>query len=213
MDILYIILSYLIGSIPSGLIIGKLFKNTDIRNYGSGNLGATNAIRVLGKELGSIVLIMDLLKGGITILLARLVFNTSLDPMVFGIFAVVGHIYPIFAKFRGGKAVATSGGIILFYQPLICLIGILAFIITLLLWKMVSISSTAAAITIWSLTLLFYFSPESGKFLGIGEINIIFVLAVTVLFLFIVIRHIPNYKRILKGTESKVGQKLKEKDE
>lgn len=213
-DLLYVLLSYLIGSIPSGLIIGKLFKQTDIRKHGSGNLGATNAIRVLGPKLGSVVLLMDVLKGGIPILLAKQnIFQSNFDPMVFGIFAVIGHVYPIFAGFRGGKAVATSGGVILFYQPLIFILGIAAFLITLLLSRIVSISSTVAASVVLTLTLLFNIHPGLREKYFDGEFNIIFVLSIFVLFSFIIIRHIPNYRRLLKGTEGKVGQKRPDRDE
>lgn len=213
MDLLYILLSYFIGSIPSGLIIGQLFKQVDIRDHGSGNLGATNAIRVLGPKYGSIVLVMDVLKGGLPILLARQFFQTDIDPMIFGIFAVVGHIYPIFAGFRGGKAVATSAGVLLFYQPIIFILGVLAFLITLLLFKMVSVSSTIAALSVLGLTLLFNIHPNLQARFFDGEFNVIFVTSITVLFAFIIIRHIPNYKRIINGTERKVGRYANKIDE
>lgn len=203
-DLLYILLSYFIGSIPSGLIIGKLAKQTDIREHGSGNLGATNAIRVLGPKYGSIVLVMDVLKGGLPILLARHAFKTDIDPIIFGIFAVVGHVYPIFAGFRGGKAVATSGGVLLFYQPIIFVLGILAFLITLFISKIVSVSSTVAALTVLALTLLFNLHPQLQKLFFDGEFNVIFVICIVILCSFIFIRHIPNYRRLIQGTERKI---------
>lgn len=206
-NLLYCIISYLIGSIPSGLIIGKGIKKIDIREHGSGNLGATNAVRVLGLKLGLIVLVMDFLKGGIPILLAQHVFKTNWDPMIFGIFAVLGHVFPLFARFKGGKAVATSGGVLLFFQPIITVIGLIAFAITLIASKMVSLSSTMAAITIFTLTLVVSIQPDlRQQFFGNGS-PVIFVFAVTILFLFILIRHIPNYKRIINGTENKIGKR------
>ena len=109
--------AYLIGSIPSALWIGKLFYQTDIRNHGSGNLGGTNTFRVLGKKAGIIVTLMDILKGTAATLLVFLpVFNdVTVHALVLGAIAVVGHMFPIFAGFRGGKAVATSAGVILGY--------------------------------------------------------------------------------------------------
>jgi acyl phosphate:glycerol-3-phosphate acyltransferase len=207
MDFVYFLICYLLGSIPSGLIIGKLFKNIDIREHGSGNLGGTNAIRVLGKKLGTIVTIMDILKGGLAVLLARIAFETNIDPIVFGLVAIIGHIFPIFAKFRGGKAVATSGGILLFYNPFIFLIGFASFIISLRTTKMVSISSTIAAIMSLVATVFFNVHPYFKERWFDGKFNLPFFLVVLCAVLFIIYRHIPNYKRVLNGTESKIGQK------
>jgi acyl phosphate:glycerol-3-phosphate acyltransferase len=206
MNFVYFFICYLLGSIPSGLIIGKLFKNIDIREHGSGNLGGTNAIRVLGKKLGTIVTIMDILKGGVAVLLARVAFETNIDPIVFGLVAIIGHIFPIFAKFRGGKAVATSGGILLFYNPFIFLIGFASFIISLKVTKMVSISSTLAAIMSLVATIFFNVHPYFKELWFDGKFNLSFFLVVLAAVVFIIYRHIPNYKRVLNGTESKIGQ-------
>lgn len=105
---LLIILAYLIGSIPSGLIVGKLAKGIDIREHGSGNLGATNAFRTLGVKAGSIVIAGDILKGTLATALPFLM-HVDIHPLLAGVFAVLGHVFPVFAKFKGGKAVATSG--------------------------------------------------------------------------------------------------------
>lgn len=215
----YFLLCYLLGSIPSGLIIGKSFRNVDIRDYGSGNLGGTNAIRVLGRKLGLVVTIMDMLKGGLSILFGMLLFyfdKTTVDPIVFGIFAVIGHIFPVFARFKGGKAVATSGGILLFYNPIIFVISLAVFFIVLKLTKYVSVSSTCAAIFAFINTLILglvpYFRNQwygiNNRWYGnVSGINYVGITVVGLFVLFILYRHIPNYKRLLKGNENKIGQK------
>ena len=110
--LLPVLLAYVLGSIPSALWIGKIFYNTDVRTKGSVNLGATNTFRVLGSTAGLIVTVLDILKGTAATLIP-LYIDTNIHPLVFGLIAVVGHMYPVFAKFKGGKAVATSGGILL----------------------------------------------------------------------------------------------------
>ena len=183
---IYIIICYFIGSIPSGLIVGKIFHNKDIRNYGSGNLGSTNAARVLGITLGIIVGLMDLMKGGSAILLAENVFNT-----------------PIFARFKGGKAVATSGGVILFTSlPIFC-IGLITFIVVVITTRVVSIASTAVAFMIFLSALIAYFVGE--PLMSTLAVNLHFLITMSVLFSFVILRHIPNYKRLLLGKENMVG--------
>ena len=140
LNVVIIVLAYLIGSIPSGLIIGKKFYGVDIRQHGSGNLGGTNTFRVLGVKAGLIVTSADILKGTLAAALP-LIFPSELHPLFVGIFAVVGHTYPLFAGFRGGKAVATSAGVLLCYAPWMFLIMIAGFFISLYITKYVSLSS------------------------------------------------------------------------
>lgn len=188
--LLLIIVSYLLGSIPSGLIIGKLFHQTDIREHGSGNLGGTNAFRVLGKKAGIIVSLADILKGTLAATLP-LIFNLSdINPLIIGVFAVIGHMYPIFANFRGGKAVATSGGVILGVNPIVFLSVLLSFFIILLICKYVSLSSMLSGIIgiIISITLKEY---------GL-------LIVVSILTIFIFYRHRANIVRILNKTEPKI---------
>ena len=141
--VILILLAYLLGSIPSALWIGKLFYKIDIREHGSGNLGGTNTFRILGLKAGLIVSIMDILKGTAATLLPLLPFvtDTNIHPLILGVVAVIGHMYPIFAKFKGGKAVATSGGVLLAYHWPIFLLMLLSFFIVLKLTKMVSFTS------------------------------------------------------------------------
>jgi len=195
--ILLLLLAYLIGSIPSGLWIGKLFYNIDIREHGSGNLGGTNTFRTLGKKAGLVVTIMDILKGTAATLLGSLaIFETvNIHPLILGIIAVIGHMYPIFAGFKGGKAVATSGGLLLGYNWPIFVILVIGFFIILKLTKMVSLTSMILAIIAVIYSIIYYFSVNEDWPL------IIIVLLLTA---FIFYRHRSNIKRILAGTEPKI---------
>jgi acyl phosphate:glycerol-3-phosphate acyltransferase len=191
--IITILLAYLVGSIPSGLIIGKLFYNTDIREHGSKNLGGTNTFRTLGIKAGLIVTSMDILKGTLATLLPLLIgTDIHIHPLAAGIAAVVGHMYPIFAGFRGGKAVATSGGILLGYVPFLFVVLILVFFLLLYLTKYVSLSSMIAAIVALIYTLVFY----------TNDIPLLIVVAVITIFVFY--RHRANIKRIINRTEPKI---------
>jgi|SRR5690554_943001 len=207
-ELIYIIICYLIGSIPTGLVVGKIFRNTDIRNYGSGNLGTTNAARVLGITLGIVVGLLDVMKGGLSIILAKNVFETNIPVVFFGIAAVIGHVFPIFARFKGGKAVATSGGVILFTSIPIFLIGITTFTIVVITTRVVSIGSTAVAFMILFSSLIAYFFRDIPFFTRFN-VDLPYLLTMCVLFLFVLFRHIPNYKRLILGRENKVGNNNK----
>ncbi|TQR19500.1 glycerol-3-phosphate 1-O-acyltransferase PlsY [Psychrobacillus vulpis] len=195
--IILLLLAYVIGSIPSGLWIGKLFYNTDIREHGSGNLGGTNTFRTLGKKAGLVVTIMDILKGTAATLLGSLPFfeSTNIHPLILGILAVVGHMFPIFARFKGGKAVATSGGILLGYNWPIFILLIVGFFIILKLTKMVSLTSMILALIALLYSVIYYFTVEH----DLPLIGIILIITI-----FIFYRHRSNIKRIKEGTEPKV---------
>ncbi|WP_336183104.1 glycerol-3-phosphate 1-O-acyltransferase PlsY [Bacillus sp. 205(2023)] len=186
---LLIVLAYLIGSIPSGLIVGKLAKGIDIREHGSGNLGATNAFRTLGVKAGSVVIAGDILKGTLAAALPYLM-HVDIHPLLAGVIAVLGHVFPVFAKFKGGKAVATSGGVLLFYAPLLFITMVAVFFIFLYLTKFVSLSSMLTGIytVIYSLFV-------HDKYL---------LIVVTLLTVFVIYRHRANIKRIINKTEPKV---------
>ncbi|QHM15445.1 glycerol-3-phosphate 1-O-acyltransferase PlsY [Bacillus subtilis] len=186
---LLIILAYLIGSIPSGLIMGKLAKGIDIREHGSGNLGATNAFRTLGVKAGSVVIAGDILKGTLATALPFLM-HVDIHPLLAGVFAVLGHVFPIFAKFKGGKAVATSGGVLLFYAPLLFITMVAVFFIFLYLTKFVSLSSMLTGIY----TVIYSFFVHDTYLL----------IVVTLLTIFVIYRHRANIKRIINKTEPKV---------
>lgn len=187
--VLFAIIAYLLGSIPSALIVGKIGYKIDIREHGSGNLGGTNTFRVLGVKAGIIVTLADILKGTVATLLP-LLFDVDVYRLVIGIFAVLGHTYPVFARFKGGKAVATSGGIILGVNPLLFGVMVLTFLLTLKISKYVSLSSMITGVVSFIVSIFF------------GDVGIIIVLGV--LTLFVIYRHRANIKRIINKTEPKI---------
>ncbi|MFD1171809.1 glycerol-3-phosphate 1-O-acyltransferase PlsY [Oceanobacillus picturae] len=187
--IIFAIVAYLLGSIPTALIVGKLGYNLDIREHGSGNLGATNTFRVLGFKAGSIVIVTDILKGTIATLIP-LLFDADVYRLIIGLFAVIGHTYPLFAKFKGGKAVATSGGIILGINPLLFVITISTFLVSLYLSKYVSLSSIITGFVAVIASFLF---QDTGL-----------IIVTALLTLFVTYRHKANIKRIKEKTEPKI---------
>ncbi|MDU2217057.1 MAG: glycerol-3-phosphate 1-O-acyltransferase PlsY [Staphylococcus epidermidis] len=198
MIIVMLILSYLIGAFPSGLIIGKLFFKKDIRQYGSGNTGATNSFRVLGRPAGFIVTFLDIFKGFITVFFplwfpvhADGVISTFFtNGLIVGLFAILGHVYPIYLKFNGGKAVATSAGVVLGVNPILLLILAIIFFSVLKIFKYVSLSSIIAAISC---------------VIGSIIIHDYILLAVSgIVSIILIIRHKSNIVRIFKGEEPKI---------
>ncbi|EAC2994490.1 glycerol-3-phosphate 1-O-acyltransferase PlsY [Listeria monocytogenes] len=190
--ILLSLLAYVIGSIPSGLWIGKIFYKKDIRDFGSGNLGSTNSFRVLGIKAGSIVTVMDILKGTVATLLPFF-FQLNVDHhfwLLTGAFAIIGHSFPLFAGFRGGKAVATSAGVILAYAPLLFVAALVVFLVTLKLSKYVSLSSMIGALAALIISL----------FMG----DWILIILVACIALFVIWRHRANITRIRNGEEPKI---------
>ncbi|MBC1377452.1 glycerol-3-phosphate 1-O-acyltransferase PlsY [Listeria innocua] len=190
--ILLSLLAYVIGSIPSGLWIGKIFYKKDIRDFGSGNLGATNSFRVLGVKAGSIVTVMDILKGTVATLLPFF-FQLNVNHhfwLLTGAFAIIGHSFPLFAGFRGGKAVATSAGVILAYAPLLFVAALVVFLLTLKISKYVSLSSMIGALA--ALIISFFMGDW------------ILIVLVACIALFVIWRHRANITRIRNGEEPKI---------
>ncbi|AKS38345.1 glycerol-3-phosphate acyltransferase [Anoxybacillus gonensis] len=190
MSILLMIIGYLLGSIPFALLVGKIGYGIDIREHGSGNLGGTNTFRVLGVKAGLIVTIADILKGTLAASLPVL-FHVDVHPLLTGMFAVFGHTYPVFAQFRGGKAVATSGGVLLFYSPVLFMTMLAVFFLILYISKYVSLSSMLTGVY-----------ATAYAFIWTDDIPLRIV--VTLLTLFVFYRHRANIKRILNKTEPKV---------
>ena len=194
--ILVIILSYLFGSIPWGLVIGKVFFHKDIRKEGSGNIGGTNAGRILGKPAGIAVILLDALKGYFAMVLA---YYLAKDAIVFaGLASVIGHCFPVFVHFHGGKAVATTFGFFLGIATLVnghifwqFIFPILCFLVILYLTKMVSLSSITA-VFIESVVSIFI------------NTNKLVPVAVFILWILLTYRHKSNIERIKNGTESKI---------
>lgn len=200
-----LIIAYLLGSIPSGVWIGKIFFKKDIRQFGSGNTGTTNTFRVLGKKAGITVLMMDILKGTLATTLPILFSLSHINPLVFGVAAVLGHTFPIFANFKGGKAVATSAGMLLGYNPVFFVYSALIFIILLYITSMVSLTSMVSAVLITLSTLVL---PFTVPFI-LAKIDGLLTSIALALTLFIFIRHRENIKRIKNGAESRIPFGLK----
>lgn len=202
-EISLLVVSYLLGSIPNALIISKLCKGIDIREYGSKNMGATNVLRVLGLKYGLLVFFLDALKASVVILLFK-VGIISMDKschihiLIYGLMAIIGHLFPVFARFSGGKGVACSAGIICSYAPFIAIPTLLVFIIVALSTKYVSLGSILAVITafISSLVMPIITNTDHDWILSI----VIFIIMIIFL-----ISHRTNIKRLLRGEETKTN--------
>ncbi|MFC3931766.1 glycerol-3-phosphate 1-O-acyltransferase PlsY [Streptococcus dentapri] len=197
-SLILIIIAYLLGSIPTGLWIGKIFYHKNIRELGSGNTGTTNTFRVLGKRAGTVTFLIDMLKGTLAVLLP-IWFGTELSPLLIGFFAVLGHTFPIFAGFKGGKAVATSAGVLLGFTPIYCLFLLAIFTSVLFLTSMISFSSIAVSVI--GLVTLFIF--PAFHFI-LRDYDWLFTLIVSGLALIIITRHRENMVRIKNQEESLV---------
>lgn len=203
------ILSYLLGSLNFGVILSNTVKKEDVRDSGSGNAGTTNMMRTYGKTLGLLTIAGDILKVMVAIWIAFKIMdveelkvtldNASDYPQVVlksfaGLFAVLGHIFPCFFKFKGGKGVATSGGMVIMIDWRIALILLIIFALTILITKYVSLGSILMAV----------FYPV---FIGIFYKDIILVLIATVFTIIVVVAHRENVKRLINHTENKIGHK------
>lgn len=189
----FLVTAYLLGSIPSAVLYARIFHGIDIRDHGSGNAGATNSLRVMGKKAGAVVLIFDMLKGITAVLIARFFLGNDLETlMIIGFVAVIGHLLPVFAKFRGGKGVATSFGIMLAIHPLGALFSLIVFITVVKLTRYVSLSSLLGSFAF----LLFSFFQSHH--------SLLFSLLCLALFLVLVFTHRQNIKRLLARQENKI---------
>ncbi|MBR4748213.1 MAG: glycerol-3-phosphate 1-O-acyltransferase PlsY [Abditibacteriota bacterium] len=189
--------AFVFGAIPFGFIIGKLVKNIDIRNYGSGNIGATNVLRILGPVWGSVSFLLDVSKGFVPVFLAS---RAGLSPwlvILAGAVAVLSHSFSFFLKFRGGKGVATSLGVIFGYNYIIALLGLAIFVLVLIICRYVSVGSCIATFGVFVMTLLWQSPP----------MPLAYKLVVGLLFVAIVLKHIPNFRRLKNGTENKFGKR------
>ncbi len=182
---------YLLGSVPTGLILSKLFSKVDPRKVGSKNIGATNIFRTAGKSLGILTLAGDLLKGAIPVVIAIQWGESNLWIAVSGLSAFLGHIFPIFLGFRGGKGVATALGVYLAISPVAVLIEFLAFAGVVWKWRFISLGSIVCATTI-PILIAFFRSDSQAYFI------ISVIIAALILY-----RHQPNISRLLQGTENK----------
>lgn len=207
-----ILLGYLFGSIPNAILIGKIFYHIDVRNYGSKNAGGTNAGRVLGKKVGLIVIILDILKTIIPIYLSYFILlKTSLAQYqmeniayaITALFCIIGHCFPIFSQFKGGKAVSSFAGIIISTNWLLTLIGLIMFMTILKLKKMVSLSSIITSLFLGLISFVLIILPNRFSMI-IGVNDIYYALLILLSSLFLIYRHKENIKRLIKGEERKI---------
>jgi glycerol-3-phosphate acyltransferase PlsY len=199
-------IGYILGSIPTGVWIGKSVKGIDLREHGSGTMGATNVFRVLGWKLAVITLLVDIAKGFFAAYFGSMINlgDTSLSPsqlaLIAGIAAVLGHLYPLFANFKGGKGIATGAGLILYLAPLELGFAVLVFIITVSITRYISLGSLLAA-AFFTLSIFlerFYLGyPWGNEMIGFAILILILVLYT----------HRSNIKRLLAGQENKFGMK------
>jgi glycerol-3-phosphate acyltransferase PlsY len=190
------IAAYLLGSIPFGFLVAKA-KGVDIRSVGSGNIGATNAMRVLGKPAGIFVLLMDCAKGYFAVWFCGLILKAPQEThcIIAGIFAVLGHNYPFWLKFKGGKGIATTAGVYLALAPWALLVALIVFILAVLFTRYVSMGSIAAAIALPAA--VWIMSPH----------NLLLGIVTTALGALAIYKHKSNIQRLMAGTENRLGQK------
>ena len=193
-----LILAYLIGSIPTAYIFGRIIKGIDIRNFGSGNVGATNVYRLIGKMPAFIVLFIDALKGFAPVLLFPAIFNIDknllnpeLTSILIGVACISGHVWTVFLKFKGGKGVATTSGVMLAIAPKVFLIALIVWVIIFLLFRYVSLASITAAISL----------PIASLVMNKAFPLVLF--SITICFIG-TYKHKSNISRLLKGKEKKI---------
>ena len=191
MEVEILVLSYLLGSIPNGLIFGKLIWKKDLRKVGSGNIGATNAWRNLGKAAGLLIFALDFLKGAISVFIAQEFSGEPAIMILAGIFAILGHSFSLFLKFRGGKGVATGLGVIAMLIPKVTAIVFLIWLAIVFVTRYVSLGSIIASVCV---PLLAIFFGEPTEFILLGAVAAVFI----------TLRHKENISRLANGTENKV---------
>lgn len=219
LSIILFITSYLIGAIPFGLLIGRIFFNIDIREHGSKNIGSTNAFRILGKKGGIPVFLLDTFKGSLVIIIVNAIlipnniFVNQIPVIFYGVAAVIGHVLPVYFDFKGGKAVATGLGMTLAISPLAGVLCLIAFAITLVISGYVSLASTIAMLTVFvTLILLYFFGvADYSNFVQFlfNKPSLETLIIFGMVGLLIIIRHRKNYARIIAGTENSFKKKNK----
>ncbi|MCS7165424.1 MAG: glycerol-3-phosphate 1-O-acyltransferase PlsY [Candidatus Calescibacterium sp.] len=199
-----LLLAYFLGSFPTGYIIAKL-KGIDITKIGSGNIGMANVFRTLGPSYGIIVLLIDTLKGFLPTFIAIKMNFPALFVLVVGITAIMGHIFTIFLRFKGGKGVATSLGVILAISPILALSCFIVWFLTVIITRYSSLGSILAALSATIITFLYQFNIFNLNLLNIQlENKLHLTIFCTSIFIFILYLHRENIRRIIKGTENKI---------
>ena len=190
--IVFITASYLLGSVPTGIVISRLMGKGDPRKSGSGNIGATNVGRTSGRLAGALTLLGDVLKGGVPVLLSLLYYPESLFVSLVGLAAFLGHLFPVYLGFKGGKGVATGLGVMVVICPLATLLSAVVFVVTAALKRYVSLASMLAAAM---LPVFMSFDTKGRNYVGMGV-----VVAVLIIY-----KHKDNIKRLVAGTENRIG--------
>jgi len=191
----YLIGSYLLGAVPFGLFFGKAIGGVDVRTVGSGNIGATNVLRAAGKKAALLTLLADCLKGLVPVLVAALLFSDELVTVLSGVAAILGHSFPVYLKFKGGKGVATSFGVVLAVAPWTGLLCLITWAATAAIGKYSSLSALVAFALYPLVTFATHNDSKPQAFLSL------FVFAM------IYYRHRENIRRLISGTETKIGHK------
>lgn len=208
MQLLWIPLAgYLLGSIPFGLLLSKLFGGRDVRKAGSGNIGATNVARVAGPLAGILTLVLDAAKGAASVWLAARFANESATWMVVaGLAALIGHCFPVWLRFHGGKGVATAAGVFLMLCPLALLGAVILFILVVVFWRYVSLASISAAAAI-PLLVYFLWAPHHAP-------PLVVTFGALAAAIFVVYKHDANIQRLVEGREPRFSfNKMKDKDQ
>jgi glycerol-3-phosphate acyltransferase PlsY len=198
-----ILLSYLIGAIPFGVLIGRLTRGIDVRDYGSGSMGMTNVLRTVGAKAGVFVFLADMAKGAFAVALAWLIFDSASDMFAWGqvaggAAAVIGHSWPIYVGFRGGRGVTTGFGALLVMSWPVGLICFAIFLAIVALSRYVSLGSMLAGLSMLVVMILFYF---------LGQADFAYIVYGLVIVPIVIYRHRGNIRRLLSGVEPKIGQK------
>lgn len=195
MGFLAIAAAYLIGSIPFGYILTRLFRRLDIRRYGSGNIGATNVLRLLGWKAAVPVLLLDVGKGSAAVLLARALSGETAVVLAAALAVLLGHCFPLFLKFKGGKGAATGIGLLLPLSWTVCAAAVGLAVLVIAATRYVSLGSITGAFSVPLFMLLFNYEP-------------LYLLFGAAMALLVIFRHHENIRRLLSGTESRLGQKV-----
>ena len=198
-----IILGYLIGAIPFGVIIGRLTRGIDVRDYGSGSMGMTNVLRTVGAKAGVFVFLADMAKGAVAVALAWLIFDSASDMLAWGqvaggAAAVIGHSWPIYVGFKGGRGVTTGFGALLVMSWPVGLICFAIFLAVVTLSRYVSLGSMLAGLSMLVVMILFYFFSQA---------DFAYIVYGLVIVPIVIYRHRGNIRRLLSGVEPKIGQK------
>lgn len=195
------LIAYLLGSINFALVLSKLVFKEDVRKYGSKNAGATNMLRTYGWQIALLTLLGDALKGVIAVVIGNYIMGANIGGYIAGLFCIIGHVLPIFSKFKGGKGVATGAGVVLVINPVIFFIMLVILMGTVVFTKYVSLGSCLAALSFSVLTIIYQINAENNFFI---------VLCSIVMSTIIIWKHHTNIRRLVNGTESKISFKKKD---